>query len=130
MRKNKTVVIDDRRFQVQEARVRDVMDFMAEFGTENLTLQDLKKAADQFLPRLVDGLTADDLVNLYPSEIKMIWDGLAEVNSDFLLLAQRLGVDQALAGIKAMYWTTFGNPFSGWFDPGTSGSGTTAGGRS
>ena len=97
MQKTKAVQIGTRSFTLKELNVRAVRDLMNnEQGSEQNT-----GFADRFQSLLVMAcpeLTHEVLLDLYPSEIEELWQAFEEVNSAFLGVIRKIGLDQALIG--------------------------------
>ena len=92
MRKTKTVKIDDKEFTVKELRVKDIRSLqeMAERAEED----DFFKEAEALIPQIT-GIKLDDIEEMAPSEIKILWGAFREVNADFLSAIERLGIKEA-----------------------------------
>lgn len=70
---------------VYEIRPRDVMELFSSTG------MDMMAQAKAFLPRCCT-LTADELLDLYPSESAAVWAAFEEVNQAFFDLLRAAGV--------------------------------------
>ena len=98
MRKSKTIKIDDKEIIVKELRVKDVLEIFDLVGQEGLG--DLANQIETFLPKITSDLSVEDLKKMAPSEIMQIVSAAKEVNSDFLSIASRLGLDRLMKEFK------------------------------
>jgi len=89
MRKTKTIRIDGHEITVKELRVKD--------------LQKITEAGDNFFLADHIGLLCDvDLSALYemaPSEIRIIYEAVMEVNADFLELMEKTGMIKTIKNL-------------------------------
>lgn len=96
-----TIENDKGRFEVQlrELTVREVMGFGDEFGKGPL-VQDLER----LLP-LVSNITTNELLDMTPGELELLWQKFREVNAAFFRMAEALGfgrvVEAFLAQLRA-----------------------------
>ena len=90
MRLHKTIKIDDREITVKELRVKDIR-HLVDLAGKGLTGDN----ADQVLEMSI-GLKMTDMDDLAPSEIKIIWDAVREVNADFLSGLDAVGLKAKL----------------------------------
>jgi hypothetical protein len=91
MQKTKTIQIGSRSFTLKELPVRKVWALMNNEGE-----QPMLDRCRELLKLGCPELDADALLDLYPSEIKEIWQAFEEVNVDFLEIVRLIGLDQAL----------------------------------
>lgn len=104
MRKQKKINIDNKEIVVKELRVRDMLELMEEWDKE----QNFSWAhAGKVLERATEGLDIEDLKDLTPSEIKVIWDAFKEVNSVFFKAAQAMDLGKVVAQIKDSFINDF-----------------------
>lgn len=101
MRKSKSIKIDDLEIIVKELRVKDVRKLLDMAETSE---DDMMSLVDQFLPMVTD-LKTDNLENMAPSELKIVWEAFSEVNADFLEWAGRLGIMKALGSLIQSHLT-------------------------
>jgi hypothetical protein len=92
MRKIKSFKIDDKELTVKELRVRDILQILN--GTDGDV--DIISQLESLMPKIVDGLSFEELIDFAPSEIQQIVEVMKEVNDDFLALSRRLGLDNVL----------------------------------
>lgn len=101
MRKSKTIKIDDREITVKELRVKDVRQLL-EMSEANE--DDVMVLIDKFLPVVTD-IKSEDMEAMAPSELKILWDAFKEVNADFLVMAERLGITKMLGSLIKVHFT-------------------------
>jgi hypothetical protein len=99
MRKTKTIKIDDREITIRELKVKDIRKIINQAETD-----DFQRQIEELLPLATD-LALEDMNDMAPSELKLLWEAFREVNSDFLALAGRLGISQALRGFLQKHLT-------------------------
>lgn len=100
MQKTKVIKLTERELTISELKVRDIYDLIGQAGqNEGAFFGEMSE-----LLHRCSGLTMDDLMGLYPSEVEDVWAAIQEVNASFLSLARKLGVDrlirQILDGIR------------------------------
>lgn len=106
MRKRDTLKIDDREITVKELTVREIMEIAelknvgSDTGKDGLTLAVFKREFSNYLPRAVDGLTVDDMLDLAPSELQTIYDKFKEVNAVFFAIAREAGLGVLLEQLR------------------------------
>lgn len=95
MAKSKTIKIDDREITVKELKVKVVRLWfeMSETKEDNIMT-----IINQFLP-LVTNLKIEDVEDMAPSELKLIWEAFKEVNADFLEWVEHLGITKMLGSL-------------------------------
>lgn len=91
MRKRKTIKIDDAEYTVVELTVRQVWNLIngEESGRDLGNLDALLTAA-------CPDLTREKAMDMAPSELDQIWQAAREVNSVFLELASKAGLEDGL----------------------------------
>ena len=104
MQKTKNIPIGNRSFTLKELPVRIIWDLINNSQAEQSAgmlgrFQELLKLA-------CPELTQEVLLDLYPSEIEELWAGFEEVNSAFLAVIRRIGLDKALIGAVSEAITT------------------------
>lgn len=129
MRKHKTVKIDNREIAIKELRVRDILDIFNAAGKSTEGAQDdlalFMGIFREHLPKVTD-VAPEDLLELAPSEIKVLLAAFEEVNEDFFGLARRLGIDQILVRLREAILADFSALAADFFRQATGGeSGTT-----
>lgn len=98
MRKTKTLEnIGDRPVTVYEVRPRDVLELFQ-------SKDNLKTQAEKLLPKCVS-LSADELLDLYPSDTAEVWKAFQEVNAAFFDLLRSAGVVEQVKGMLGMIMT-------------------------
>ncbi|MEW6265306.1 MAG: hypothetical protein AB1641_19685 [Thermodesulfobacteriota bacterium] len=128
MRKSKTIELDNRQVIVQELRVRDIRDLWAKAEQPDATLAGFAKSLETLLPKVCPDLTMDQLLDLYPGDLKLLWETVLEVNADFFAGAETLGLKDLLNGLKAAFLLDLTGLSAASFNPATAPEpGTTAG---
>lgn len=129
MRKQKTIKIDDREITVRELKVKHIramLDQSASLGP-NAQFADFLLHARELLP-VATTLTADEMSELAPSELQMVWEAFREVNAVFFDLLTRAGVGEALEKmIRKILEESLSDPFAPSFPAGIPTPGSTAG---
>ncbi len=92
MQKTKSVKIGDQTFVVCELKVREIWELVNNQDTEKDTLSQYQDLLSIACP----GITENDLLDMYPSEIDELWTAFKEANNSFLETTRRIGLDQAL----------------------------------
>lgn len=113
MQKVKAVKIDgrDKPVTVRELRVKDILGLMGEgddSGPDITSLAGMKTALD-----LVADITLEEIKELAPSEIKVIYDAFREVNSVFFEVAGTVGLGKVLDELKQSIVKDFARQFAG-----------------
>ena len=62
------------------------------------TIERILELVKRLLPKAAS-IGLEDLGDMAPSELRMIWEAFKEVNSDFLALVERLGIAKALGDL-------------------------------
>ena len=81
--------------RLQELTVREVLDMCEQFGKGPL-VHDLER----LLPRM-SNLTTNDLMDMTPGELEMLWEQVKEVNAAFFRIAGALGFGTVLESFCA-----------------------------
>ena len=81
--------------RLQELTVREVLDMCEQFGKGPL-VHDLER----LLPRM-SNLTTNDLMDMTPGELEMLWEQVKEVNAAFFRIAGTLGFGRVLEAFRA-----------------------------
>ena len=81
--------------RLQELTVREVLDMCEQFGKGPL-VHDLER----LLPRM-SNLTTNDLMDMTPGELEMLWEQVKEVNAAFFRIAGALGFGRVLEAFRA-----------------------------
>jgi hypothetical protein len=92
MPKSKTVKIDDKEFTIKEMSVKVIRTILE--TAERAEEDDFFKEAETLIPQIT-GIKLDDIEEMAPSEIKILWKAFLEVNADFLSAIERLGIKEA-----------------------------------
>ena len=79
--------------RLQELTVREVLDMCEQFGKGPL-VHDLER----LLPRM-SNLTTNDLMDMTPGELEMLWEQVKEVNAAFFRIAGALGFGRVLEAL-------------------------------
>lgn len=111
MRKSKNIKIDDKEITVKELRVKDILEIFNTIGQEGI--ENLGNQIQIFLPMFTKDVSLEDLESMSPSEINQIVEALKEVNSDFLSLASRLGLDKLIKNFQEAVMVDFSNLLAG-----------------
>ena len=119
--------------RLQELTVREVLDMCEQFGKGPL-VHDLER----LLPRM-SNLTTNDLMDMTPGELEMLWEQVKEVNAAFFRIAGALGFGRVLEAFRAQLRSDLmeaalnGNSSvrgCGWRGPGTGTYSSMGGARS
>ena len=99
-RKIKTFTIEgyDKNFIVNELSVKQILDL---FDQEK-TVSFFSLLDEQFLPS-AGNITLEEIKNMTPSEIELIWASFKEVNKSFFALARVKGVDKIMEKIRESF---------------------------
>ena len=128
MRETKTFKIDgfDRQFTVRELTVEEIINLFRDEDVSTLTMDNVGSIfINKLLPVATD-ITQDELIKMAPSRLKMIWNKLREVNSDFFDFASRIGMLDLAAKLKEEFIKSFSSGLVGLLRQDTSTSGDTA----
>lgn len=102
MKRTKQISIEgfNKDFTVNELTVAQVMEL---FDNEDLladtSIEGLKRTLAQLLPEF-SNITLEDMKRMAPSELRELWEGFKEVNSDFFEVSRALGLTTMLETIK------------------------------
>ena len=94
----KTIEIDDKKFEVREIIVSEMLEIKRIIGgLENIS--DTVKEIDKILP-FCSNITKDDLVKMAPSDIETIWKAFKDVNKVFFSTMEIFGMIEVINQIK------------------------------
>ena len=105
MRIRKTVKIDDREYVIRELTVREIInlfqetiDKASEAGAEKTTdITFFKEEVERFLKIAVEGgFKTEDLMDMAPSEIDLLFQEFKEVNEVFFRIARSVGIEKTV----------------------------------
>jgi hypothetical protein len=100
---------DDREYEVYELTVRQIIDLIQDKALEgSLTIDDFQKYFSKMLP-LFCNVKLEELLDMRPSEIKVIWDKFSEANSVFFDTARKAGLDSLIGQLKKAIIADFSN---------------------
>lgn len=119
MRRTKNIDIEgfSKSFTVNELSVAQVMELMQDNEIfSDTSLAGLQKALARVLPQ-VSNVTVEDLKKMAPSEIRVLWEGFKEVNSDFFEVSRALGVTGLLEEIKLALMSDFSKLLVSFLSP-------------
>lgn len=117
MPKCKVIKIDEKEIIVNELSVKDLLSLFDESDPEK-GIEGFLGQVDEFLPRATDA-KLDELKQMAPSELKLLYDAFKEVNAVFFDVARFLGLGSLLTQIKSSLVKDFGGLFAGLLKPGT-----------
>lgn len=80
--------------RLQELTVREVLDMCEQFGKARWS------TIERLLPRM-SNLTTNDLMDMTPGELEMLWEQVKEVNAAFFRIAGALGFGRVLEAFRA-----------------------------
>ena len=102
MRKREPIKIDKREITVKELTVREILEIaeLKNVTSDNLSIDVFKKEFSNYLPRAVEGVKVEDLLDMAPSELKEIYDKFKEVNGVFFDVARSVGLGELMDNIK------------------------------
>lgn len=113
MKKRETVEINEKQFTISELTVRQIIEIAQNSQTEtglallttgeNVSLNTIFTIFLEELKAIINlccDFTIEDLEDLAPSEIKLLFAAFKEVNADFLLAMGEVGITTALSNIK------------------------------
>ncbi|MBU0994118.1 MAG: hypothetical protein KJ737_16630 [Proteobacteria bacterium] len=118
MRKHKTIKIDDREITVKELRVKDYITLFQFDDGKDPDLETIVSQIKEILPETIN-INLEDLLDMAPSEIELVWETFREVNASFLAAAQKLGLQKMLTEVKSAILTDFSALALGSLKPGT-----------
>ena len=118
-RKTQAVTINDKEIIVKELSVRQVLGlFESDAGTTGPTLPALLGKFQELLP-IATGMSVEELSDMTPSELLVVYNVFKEVNSVFFGLMANLGITQILAEIKASTVQSFSGLFANYLETAT-----------
>lgn len=94
MRKREIVKIDDKEITVKELTVREVLDIFN--GLSDST--NIKETLLGDLPKMTDA-TAEELLEMAPSDLETLVEAAKRVNASFFKIAQQAGLGKMLERI-------------------------------
>lgn len=110
MRNRKTVKIDKKEYTVNEMTVQEIIDVSTKLLDQSLGLDQWLELMPAYL-KLVSDVELDDLKNMPPSDVKVLYEAFMEVNEDFFAIARSVGLEQGLSELKVFVITTLRNEF-------------------
>lgn len=129
MQRTKEIELAGRKIMVKELRVRDVRDLWD--MDEGAGIAAFKAKVEVILPKVTDLASIDDLQDFFPSEVKILWETIQEVNADFFEGARAVGVGPMVSGLTQAVLLDLSGLSVGSFSAATApGPGTTAGASS
>jgi hypothetical protein len=102
MRKREVVKIDGKEITVKELTVREVLDVFNGLSESD----DIKETLLGDLPKLTDA-TADELIEMAPSDLETLVDAARRVNASFFKIAQRAGLGEIIETIMKTFKDDF-----------------------
>jgi predicted RNase H-like nuclease (RuvC/YqgF family) len=99
----------EKEFEVKELTVKEIIDLSKDKAIDNLSIDALKELFQTRLLPLCSNLELDELIEMTPSEIKIIWDNFEKVNEAFFHLARKAGIGETLGELKAAIIADFSN---------------------
>jgi len=102
MRKTITFKIEgyDKSFEVKELSVKEIIGLMQDEGIQGEDLDSLKLIFSERLLPLCVNVKFDELTEMTPSEIMVMWNHFKTMNSDFFDMAQKLGLTDVVKDLK------------------------------
>lgn len=97
-RKQVELTIDAKKITVKELIVKDMIEIKKTI-VGMTSFDDFMANIDTILP-YATSLTYAELIELAPSDIKVIYDKFKEVNAIFFEMAQAMGLGEVLTGLK------------------------------
>ena len=114
-RMHKTVEFDGKSVTVHELTVNQIINLLNDdaLSTEGeLGMESIRKFAARHLPNVTD-LKIDDMLSMAPSELKVVYDAFAEVNSVFFDTARAVGLEKLLSELKSAIVADFSKLLAG-----------------
>lgn len=107
-RKMKTFQIEGREgdVEVKELTVSEILKLMQHEG-DDTSLKGFVDMVGEFLP-LATNLKMEQLKDMAPSDIKVVWEKFREVNDTFFEVSQRVGMGDLLGQLKKAIIKDFG----------------------
>jgi hypothetical protein len=110
----------EKEFVVNELGVNQVLQLLQRDDLMgDLSINNLEKTLVGLLPEF-SNITIADLKKMAPSEIRQLWEGFKEVNSDFFEVSRALGVSGLLETLKEAILSDFSKLLVSWLKPGMS----------
>lgn len=101
MRKSKNLEIDKKKITVYELTVKEIIEIGEGKGKRAGTgIKDFRILIKEYLPKCVSGITFDELIEMPPSDLKLIYNDFQEVNSVFFEAARSMGLGELLNELK------------------------------
>jgi len=105
MRKIRKVKLSDKEVTVGEVRIKVINEMIqnvrnAFSAGADLSWSNMLQIGQEVFAKSVSGITLDELMDLYPSEAKVLYDAFLEVNADFLGILDGAGVMDLLKEFK------------------------------
>lgn len=126
-RLSKEITVAGKRVEVRELTVREIRNFWNTMG--NAAGQGLDSLGDElkkFMPTCITGLPIEDLDDLTPTELKVVYDAFQEVNKVFFDVAQIVeGNHPLLMDLRLSILSDLIVKFAGLSRKGTQGSSIT-----
>lgn len=110
MRITKTFEIEgyDESFTVNELRIKEILSLMSSESLEDISLEGMKsKFSDVFLP-MCTNIKMEQIEEMTPSEVLVIWEKFREVNKSFFDMAQKMGLNSVIEKLKSAVIEDFG----------------------
>lgn len=119
-RKTKVVTIEGKDIVVKELTVKQVLGLFSKDGAKfgDITLPDVVDKFQDLLP-IATGMTADELMEMAPSELVTIYDTFKEVNAVFFEVLASLGITKILAEVKTSTVQNFSGLFANYLQVAT-----------
>jgi uncharacterized protein YktB (UPF0637 family) len=117
MRKTKTFKIEgnDKSFEVRELKVKEIIGLLQQASTKAETSTELfglkEVLEDNFLP-LVSNVTMDDIQEMTPSELEIVYNHFREVNKAFFDVARTTGFQEIAEELKKAFLSDFSALFA------------------
>ena len=99
MRKSKKITINSKEITVKELSVKDILELTE--GNNIKTDSGLMDIVNTILPKSLDGVGVEELREMYPSEIKEIYDVFKEVNEVFFAILASPTLQPVISALKA-----------------------------
>ena len=102
MRKTITFKIEgyDKSFIVKELSVKEIISLMQDDGVQGQDLNNLKDVFTEKLLPLCVNVELDELIEMVPSDIMIIWNHFKTMNEDFFGMAQKLGLADMVEDLR------------------------------
>jgi hypothetical protein len=102
MRKTITFKIEgyDKSFVVNELSVKEIISLMQDEGIQGQDIDSLKRVFTERLLPLCVNVEMDELIEMVPSDIMIMWERFKDMNKDFFGMAQKLGLAELVEDLK------------------------------